>query len=162
GTMGNFPSDYGSLCSLLTTGQLKAFAAQARAWSLASHDPIVLVLARSVLWFLPTAIRQHLALASFLETQARNRQKSDFVHVCSLDARLAEGHFPTLIAAVDQAIHSGTSRSPAILKGVYEYAMLRRLQSWWWIPEVVWGYPYADRRLVEFVTGIPFSVLCSP
>jgi hypothetical protein len=119
-------------------------------------------MARSLTWFLPRPLRIRAARTKFLRTQATRGQALDFARLFSLNPAVVSAHSLTLMAAVDQALHSRVPQSPAILKGVCEYSVLRRLQSFWWTPEIVWSHPYADRRLVEFVMAIPFHVLCPP
>jgi hypothetical protein len=160
GTMANFPADYGNLSGLLTGRRPRIFFAQAHAWSRASQDPIVFVLARSLAWFLPARLRVHAAQAAILRTQLSPGDPADLSHAFSLDARFASTHSLRLPAAVDAAMHAGAPRNPTIVRIAYEYAMLRRLQSCWTTPETVWSHPYADRQLVEFVTAIPFEILC--
>jgi asparagine synthase (glutamine-hydrolysing) len=160
GTMGNFPTDDGNLSGLLTDRRLKTFFAQAHAWSRASQDPIVTVIARSLAWFLPARLRIQAERTSFLRKQGSRGDARDLAHAFSLDARFASTHSLTLPGAVDAAVHGSDPRNPVIVKGVYEYAMLRRLQSCWTTPDTIWSHPLADRQLVEFVTAVPFGVLC--
>jgi hypothetical protein len=159
-TMGNFPSDYGNLSSLLATGHIRAFLNQAHAWSLASRDPMMMVLGRSLTWLLPAWLRVKKAQSAFLMTQTRNGE--ELSRAFSLKSAFVQAHSLSLMPAVDRLLHSGLPRSPAILRIVYEYQILRRLQSHWWTPRIVWSHPHADRQVVEFVAAIPFDVLCPP
>ena len=158
GTMANLPSDYGNLSGLLTGGQPGAFLQQAHAWSRASHDPIYKVLARSLAWFLPARLRVAAARATLLRSATRGHA-IDAAAAISLAAPLRVDPLAT-VAFVDAEVHTAAPRNPFILKGVYEYAMLRRLQTDWTTPAVAASYPYADREVVELMTAAPFDVVC--
>jgi asparagine synthase (glutamine-hydrolysing) len=162
GTMGNFPGDEGNLAGLLTGGPLREFLVQAHAWSRVSHDPIYIVIARSLAWFLPARRRIARAQQRFLSKSASQTSAVALAPAFLLTDAFAARHSLRLPAAVDAALHDGAPRNPAIVKGLHEYALLRRLQSCWTTPQTLWSYPLADRELVEFVTAIPFDALCPP
>ena len=145
GTMGNFTSDGGSLAQQLARGRMLAFMSGAREWSRASHDPIVFVIAQAIHRLLPRRPSAPRPLDTF-----------------SLTPRFAREHLARLTRSRDLELGPGSAGSLPVVQGVLQYSRLRRLQTFWWTPRVVWSHPFADRRLVEFAAAIPFEVLCPP
>jgi asparagine synthase (glutamine-hydrolysing) len=163
GTMGNFPNDEGNLAGLLAAGGVRAFftfLSEAHAWSRASQDPIWSVIARSLRGFLPAELRVAGDERRFVRKAASRGEVRDRAGAFLLNAEFAAAHSLALPSLSDAAVHDGAPRNPAIVKGVYEYALLRRLQGCWTTPQALWSHPLGDRELVEFVTAIPFNVLC--
>jgi asparagine synthase (glutamine-hydrolysing) len=163
-TMGSFRNFSGALADYLAAGQLRRYLQQGRAWSLATQEPFISTVSKSLVPLLPALRREKRKQSELLKKASAKSQQQQLslANTYSLSTALAttlDDVYPTF-AATTPGIWPPSKRE--LVRIFDQVRSMRRFVDAEASAGVEMTHPYVDRRLVEFVLSIPTDAWCRP